>query len=101
MKLLIKQRVFSWTDTYDIYDEAGKVKYFVKAELMSLGHRLHVYDQFGQEIGSVSYTHLKKQLRPWWKERKFSSLTAMDVRKFIFRKKKQMRFRKKWLLPEM
>ena len=53
MKLLIKQRVFSWTDTYDIYDEAGKVKYFVKAELMSLGHRLHVYDQFGQEIGLI------------------------------------------------
>ena len=21
MKLLIKQRVFSWTDTYDVYDE--------------------------------------------------------------------------------
>lgn len=53
MKLLIKQRVFSWTDTYDIYDEAGEVKYFVKAELMSLGHRLHVYDRFGQEIGLI------------------------------------------------
>ncbi len=23
MKLLIKQRVFSWRDTFDIYDEAG------------------------------------------------------------------------------
>lgn len=23
MKLLMKQRVFSWTDTYDVYDEAG------------------------------------------------------------------------------
>lgn len=32
MKLLIKQRVFSWSDTYDIYDEDGKPKYFVKAE---------------------------------------------------------------------
>ena len=26
MKLLIKQRVFSWTDTYDIYDEDGNVQ---------------------------------------------------------------------------
>ena len=28
MKLLIKQRVFSWTDTYDIYDEneIGKIE---------------------------------------------------------------------------
>ena len=25
MKLLIKQRVFSWTDSYDIYDENGNV----------------------------------------------------------------------------
>ena len=26
MKLLMKQRVFSWTDTYDVYDEAGNKK---------------------------------------------------------------------------
>ena len=31
MQLLIKQRVFSWSDTYDdIYDEQGNQKYFVK-----------------------------------------------------------------------
>ena len=33
MKLLIKQRVFSWTDTYDVYDEYDEPKYFVKAEM--------------------------------------------------------------------
>ena len=33
MQLLIKQRVFSWSDTYDIYDEQGNQKYFVKNEL--------------------------------------------------------------------
>ena len=32
MRLLIKQRVFSWTDTYDVYDEYEHPKYFVKAE---------------------------------------------------------------------
>ena len=32
MKLLMKQRVFSWTDTYDVYDEAGNKKNFLKAE---------------------------------------------------------------------
>ncbi len=25
MQLLIKQRVFSWTDKYDIYDEEGNM----------------------------------------------------------------------------
>ncbi|MCI8453696.1 MAG: hypothetical protein HFE84_03660 [Lachnospiraceae bacterium] len=53
MKLLIKQRVFSWTDTYDVYDENGNVKYFVKAEFLSLGHRLHVYDASGREVGLI------------------------------------------------
>ena len=44
MRLLIKQRVFSWTDSYDVYDENENPKYFVKAEFFSLGHQLHVYD---------------------------------------------------------
>ena len=30
MRLLIKQRVFSWTDSYDVYDENENPKYFVK-----------------------------------------------------------------------
>lgn len=53
MKLLIKQRVFSWTDSYDVYDEEGNTKYFVKAEILTLGHRLHVYDQYGHEAGVI------------------------------------------------
>ena len=53
MKLLIKQRVFSWTDTYDVYDEAGNPKYFVKAEFFTLGHQIHVYDMNHNEIGAV------------------------------------------------
>lgn len=53
MRLLIKQRVFSWSDTYDIYDEAGDVRYYVKAEFFSLGHRLHIYDADGRKIGLI------------------------------------------------
>ncbi len=53
MRLLIKQRVFSWTDSYDIYDEAGSAKYFIKAEFFALTHQLHVYDRQGNEIGVV------------------------------------------------
>ena len=50
MKLLVKQRVFSWTDSYDVYDENENAKYFVKAEFLSLGHRLHVYDMAGNSV---------------------------------------------------
>lgn len=53
MQLLIKQRVLSWTDTYDIYDETGTARYFVKASFLALGHRLHVYDRNGNELGVV------------------------------------------------
>lgn len=47
MRRLIKQRVFSWTDTYDIYDEWGEPLYFVKAKAFRLGHQIYLYD--GQE----------------------------------------------------
>lgn len=53
MKLLIKQRVFSWADTYDVYDESGRKVYFIKAELLSLGHKLHVFNSTGTEIGVI------------------------------------------------
>ncbi len=53
MKLLIKQRVFSWTDTYDVYDENGNPKYFVKNELFSFLHKIHVKDLNNNEIGLI------------------------------------------------
>lgn len=54
MKLLIRQRVFSWTDSYDVYDETGRPKYFVKAEWFTLGHQIHVYEKAtGREVGSI------------------------------------------------
>ncbi|MCX4269930.1 MAG: LURP-one-related family protein [Lachnospiraceae bacterium] len=53
MKLLIKQRVFSWTDTYDVYNEYGEVKYFVKSEFFSLGHKIHIYDSQQREVGMI------------------------------------------------
>lgn len=52
MKLLFKQRFFSWFDSYDIYDEAGKTVYTVKGQL-SWGHCLKIFDSFGNEIGTV------------------------------------------------
>lgn len=53
MRLLIKQRVFSWTDTYDVYDENGNPKYFVKADFLALGHQIHVYDRNQNEAGAI------------------------------------------------
>lgn len=49
MKLLFKQRLFSWFDSYDIYDEFGNTVYVVKGQL-SWGHKLVIYDADGNEI---------------------------------------------------
>lgn len=54
MKLLIKQRIFSWTDSYDVYDETGEARYEISAEFFSFGHQIHVYDKrSGRELGSI------------------------------------------------
>ncbi len=62
MKLLFKQRLFSWFDSYDIYDEAGQTAYTVKGQL-SWGHCLKIFDAYGNEIGTVKervFTFLPK-----------------------------------------
>ena len=52
MKLLFKQRFFSWFDSYDIYNEAGYPVYMVKGQL-SWGHCLKIFDANGMEVGMV------------------------------------------------
>jgi uncharacterized protein YxjI len=52
MKLLFKQRLFSWFDSYDIYDEYGNTVYTVKGQL-SWGHMFKIYNAVGQEVGTV------------------------------------------------
>ena len=53
MKLIFKQRFFSWFDSYDIYSEAGEVLYTVKGQL-SWGHRFKIYDAADREVGEVA-----------------------------------------------
>ena len=52
MKLLFKQRLFSWFDSYDIYDESGNTIFTVKGQL-SWGHCLKIFDAYGNKIGTV------------------------------------------------
>ena len=52
MKLMLKQRMFSWFDSYDIFDEEGNAVFTVKGQL-SWGHCLKIYDAAGLEVGCV------------------------------------------------
>ena len=44
--------MFSWLDSYDVYDEAGNTVYTVKGAL-AWGHLLRIYDAHGNEVGCV------------------------------------------------
>ena len=59
MKLLFKQRFFSWFDSYDIFNEAGETVYVVKGQL-AWGHCLKIFDAAGNELGLV-----KQKLFNW------------------------------------
>ncbi len=52
MKMLFKQRFFSWFDSYDIYDENGRTIFTVEGRL-SWGHCLHILNAAGEHIGTV------------------------------------------------
>ncbi len=52
MRLIFKQKIFSWFDSYDIYDESGNDVYIVKGQL-SWGHLLKIYDANGNVVGTV------------------------------------------------
>lgn len=62
LKLLFKQRFFSWFDSYDIYNEQGETIYVVKGQL-SWGHCLKIFDAKDNEVGLVKqciFTFLPK-----------------------------------------
>jgi len=59
MKLLFKQRLFSWFDSYDIYDENGNTMFVVKGQF-SIGHLLKIFDANGNEIGFI-----KQKILTW------------------------------------
>ena len=52
MRLLFKQRLFSWLDSYDIYDENQQVLYTVEGKL-SWGHCLHIHNDHDEHIGTI------------------------------------------------
>ena len=52
MRLLFKQRFFSWFDSYDIYDEEGRTVFTVQGKL-AWGHCLEIHDGSGRHIGMV------------------------------------------------
>lgn len=53
MKLCIEQKVFTFADHFNIFDEFGNVKYTCEGEFFSFGKKLHVYDTSGDEVAYI------------------------------------------------
>ncbi len=52
MKLLFKQRFFTWFDSYDIFDENGNTVYTVEGQF-SWGKCLHILDRNGAHVATI------------------------------------------------
>lgn len=53
MKLYIKQKVFSWKDSFVVKDEDDRDRYTVSGELMAIKRKLHIRDESGKEVSYV------------------------------------------------
>lgn len=53
MRLYIKQKVFSFNDSFVVKDEEGRDKYYVEGEIFSFGHKLHVMDANRREVAFI------------------------------------------------
>ncbi len=50
MILYIKRKVFSFTDTYNVFDENLQPIYKVESEFLALLSKIHLYDMFNREL---------------------------------------------------
>lgn len=52
MQLLFKQRLFSWFDSFDVYDEIGNTAFVVRGRL-GWGHVLEIFDNMDNHLGTL------------------------------------------------
>ncbi len=54
MKFYMKQKVFSWGDKFNIYNEDGSEAYSVQGKVFSLGKKLDLYDNNDNHLSHIS-----------------------------------------------
>ena len=90
MKLYIQQKVFSFKDKFNIWNEAGDPKYYAEGEIFSLGKKLHIYDAAGNEV-----IYIAQKLFRFWPTYEFSENGAAPVEM----KKNFTFFRQEYVIP--
>ncbi len=82
MRLIIKQKVFSWGDKFFVTDTNGDIKYIIQGEVFSLGKKLHIYDSDSNEVAFISQKLLS--IKPCFLIFRDKIKTAEIVKDFSF-----------------
>lgn len=53
-KLYIKQKVFSFTDQFSVYDDQERRQYYVKGSFMKIPKQFTIYNHHDQEIAVIT-----------------------------------------------
>ncbi|MCD8286075.1 MAG: LURP-one-related family protein, partial [Clostridia bacterium] len=79
IKLLFKQRIFSWLASYNIFDENGNTVYQIRGKF-TFGRLFKIYDAAGNELGTV-----KKKLFAF--KTKFALYIGPDCVGYVWKKR--------------
>lgn len=50
MRYLVREKIFSFSDRFNIQDEYGNIRFEVEGQIFSLGNKLRIYDENGREL---------------------------------------------------
>lgn len=67
MQLLIKQRVFTLRDTFDVYNDQNNPVWFVESKLLSFAKEIYVYDNENRQTAAIRQQlwHLMPRYELW------------------------------------
>ncbi|MGI6622010.1 MAG: LURP-one-related/scramblase family protein [Acetivibrionales bacterium] len=81
-KLYIKQKVFSFGDKYNIFNEAGQTVFTVQGEVFTFGAKIHLFDATGTEIFYIEQKLFK--FLPEYHIYRGETLSAIIKKEFSF-----------------
>ena len=86
MKYMLKEKVLSWSDTYEIHNENKELMFTVKGKAFSFGDKLTIYDAAGKEVAFIEQKMLA--MMPRYRLYKGGELFAEVQQKISWFKKK-------------
>ena len=80
MKLYIKQRIFSWNDSFSVYDSMERELFTVQGALFSFGKKLTIFDRTDRKIYRIEQELFR--FRPRYHIVKHGEIEATVVKEF-------------------